>query len=211
MGDMADDWSYGGRCASEEEQQDIKKESKMDKLKILEVVKKNDIHKAQNGGTIYSVWAKIDLNGKEIGAKVQAWTEKISLEAGKEYTQGDNCDRIAHKTFTQNGNTHDQYTIYVPKSENGNFSGGKKSGWIPPTTYTVAEFDALFNHALEMAEQAKSKTGEFCHELVSTYLIGAQKGSVKIINSGNVADAVNAAGISGQEINTGSSSDDIPF
>jgi hypothetical protein len=116
-------------------------------MKIIEVKKRKEPYKLNNGGTKYSAWCVIDDNGKELQASVCCYTEKIKLEAGAEYTG----DRVKSKivNYEKNGEqkSFTEYTIYAEKTMNF-----QKKTYV---TYTQHEFFTLWQYC---KTQTKSDT-----------------------------------------------------
>ena len=82
------------------------------------------------------------------------------------------------KPYNNKDTGYAEYSIKAPKKSYG--GGGYNS-----VNYTREEFDKLFLHAVkcvsDLPKEVRNTSEGFCHALVSTYLIGAQKGGVKII------------------------------
>jgi hypothetical protein len=113
-------------------------------IKIIEVKKKNDPFKMNNGGTLYSYGCTIQENDKEFYAKVVTFTTNIDISAGKEYEPG---KKETKKYTDQSGNKQSylQYTIYAPKKE---WSG---KGGYQKHTYALTEFEAVMDRAIKYA------------------------------------------------------------
>ena len=99
------------------------------KLTIKDVKKNYDNYTMKNGGTIYAVWAQIEIDGKGFPAKVQSFTPKLELKNGFVYTTGENCDRIKIEDTSfqkQTGETveYKKVSIYALKSEKDFKKGG---------------------------------------------------------------------------------------
>ena len=77
------------------------------------------------------------------------------------------------KTFTFNKKLH--YKLKDPNASQ------VKGGGRQRTTYTLQEYDALFDHATEVIGRISKKVGEpFISTLVSTYIISAVNSGVKV-------------------------------
>jgi len=77
------------------------------------------------------------------------------------------------KTFMFNKKLH--YKLKDPATSQ--FKGSSRQR----TTYTLQEYDALFNHATEVIEKISKKVGQpFISSMVSTYIISAVNSGVKV-------------------------------
>jgi hypothetical protein len=117
---------------------------------------------------------------KKDGKDIPFYTRKIKVNNGqlayaKVFKQGylDDLKPGAHE-YTKIYNNN-EYTLVTPK-KTGGYGGGKNK--IP---YTKDEYDKLFMYAFSMiVNLCKDNNIDFKHELVSTYIIGAQQAGVKI-------------------------------
>jgi hypothetical protein len=114
-----------------------------------------------------------EINGKQ----VTYYTRKILVDGqeakAKVFKQGylDNLKAGDHEYKREYKN---EYQLITPKS-GGGFGGRVK------VQYSQTEFDKLFEHAFDYTKGLCEKYGvEHKHELISTYIIGAQNSGVKL-------------------------------
>ena len=181
------------------------------KLKILTIKKEYEPFKMDNGGKIFSVFATLDIDGKEVSGMVRAFANKDGspwavLKAGQEFISGDTVDRIEVKDVTRNDSVYTQYTLYKKKSDAG-YSGGK-SKFQPYERMSFAQFVSAVNYALDVMGAHKDRP-ELQGVIFGSVLNNYCK-HVKIIQDAAVPDK--KAGPNFEDIGAPvENSEDVPF
>ena len=145
-------------------------------MKIIKVLEKKEPFQMKNGGTIYSVWAKVqDDSQKEYEAMVSCYTDKIALEDGAEFIKNDNCKDYKEEQKTSTKNPAYKWTQITIYAKSKTWEGKKQH------SYTKDEYDNLFRHAIIYTKKLCSDAQiDFQTSLVSTYMIGAKDAGVKV-------------------------------
>ena len=86
------------------------------KIKIKEVLRKDDTFKTKKGATGYPYAVK--LEGSEEVVKVVTYSDKLEVKNGAVFESGVNCRDISKDENEHNGNKYWQYTIFALKKEN---------------------------------------------------------------------------------------------
>ena len=133
-------------------------------MKIKSIEKVYDVFEMRNGGKLYSKGVKLD-NGE--WAKIVTYTDTIQVEAGTEFIEGQNCDRIKEevKSYERDGqqNSYKQFTIYAKKKE---WSGGKGGGF---KKISMSEFEFAVNHCLGLSLSLGTVDGQLDNNLSFRY------------------------------------------
>ena len=138
--------------------------------------------------TIRKWLCDVEIDGHAVpSVEVQTSTAKIA-EQIRDGWSGE-CEPKEYQGKTSWKIVKPQREGYAPSGGGG---GGKKSSYVPPTKYTVEEYNALYKQALNEGSTAVTQMNQFTGDLAagekadvvcrlaSTWLIGAQKAGVKV-------------------------------
>jgi hypothetical protein len=139
-------------------------------MKILKI-KEIKTWKPDHGKwTMYSTWAILDYQGKEVKGKLACFVPGV-IKEGAEISENDYDIKVEQKTYQ--GETYTQYTLKKKKQNTWN-KGYQK------TTYTLEEFEALMDRAVNYAKDINEQEGLTRDIVFERYINNAPMYGVKV-------------------------------